>query len=127
MQARRKVCSALQETRKPLMLWRKSSLSTAEGAVYYYYQLYIYLYLLKKEVARIVDKTTLALQAKAKDVVCSIDERFGRKSRGRARCQSWKQGGVPALECENVTTPDCAGKANREHANTIDNGNETLC
>jgi len=55
-------------------------------AVYYYYQLYIYLYVLKREVPRTVDKVALALQARTKAVVWSTKKRFGRKSRRCKRC-----------------------------------------
>lgn len=66
-------------------------------AVYYYYQLYIYLYVLKREVPRTVDKVALALQARTKAVVWSTKKRFGRKSRRCKPCRRRKRNGLPAL------------------------------
>jgi len=49
MQAESKLCPARKRRRKPLMLWSKPLLSTANAAFTYYYQLCIHIFCLHKQ------------------------------------------------------------------------------
>lgn len=89
VQAGYRACSAHQESRKPLTLWRNSGLSTDRGRVYYYYQLYIYLLLLNRWKHALQKKIGVQVPAlRAHVLVDRIFKRFGRKDDAQAGGQA---------------------------------------